>query len=287
MRRFIYLDSDSLNSYLAQIEKGLQMNEIVEHQDGVSSSDTTGESSSIVGDIGAKIFGIGANIKGDMTDSNSRTEVASEFIKKIEEKALHDYIFERVLNYITNNGLIKSNSLIIGDFIFESEKATFFDIDYFLSVFSDTGVVKYSNEKARDQLKESIPQGQTATTAIKIQQKEINNYFKEAEAGRKETLKTIELMKTTLPYNRFLMMNNYLVTLDNSCFRDNPDLVSFKYGGDISVVGYVTNIVKQQDENENIDNGFAPMYQAVNSLMLTLYNNEETIYIIHPLAIFY
>ena len=59
MRRFLYYDEDSINSFLAQIEKGLLTKKGKEKEitDTVSSQlDTTAD---ITGDLSAKVIGIG------------------------------------------------------------------------------------------------------------------------------------------------------------------------------------------------------------------------------------
>lgn len=38
------------------------------------------------------------------------------------------------------------------------------------------------------------------------------------------------------------MTNNYLIPLDDRNFRDVPEIVAFKFGGEMSVFGYITNI---------------------------------------------
>ena len=63
MRRFLYYDEDSINSFLAQIEKGLLTKKGKEKEitDTVSSQlDTTAD---ITGDLSAKVIGIGASLK--------------------------------------------------------------------------------------------------------------------------------------------------------------------------------------------------------------------------------
>jgi hypothetical protein len=289
MRRFIYLDSDNLNSYLAQIEKGLSTNNITEHQKGKSAISKEDESSTIIGDIGAKVLGIGANIKSELSDGKTQTEATDEFIKNIQEKALHDYSFDKVFDYIKTNNLIKETNLEIGDFISTSGKITLLDFDYFTNLFSENGAMKFSYESNRLELNnciKALPKGQKSTPEIQKQLSESEKIIKKSEEDRKTTLRIIEVVKNTLPYKRFIMTENLLVTLDDNYFRDNPNIVAFKYGGNISLFGFVTNIVSR-DISDEYDNVFSSMYKTVNSIMLDIFKEKDTIYIVHPIAVFY
>lgn len=103
MRRFLYYDEDSINSFLAQIEKGLLTKKGKEKEitDTVSSQlDTTAD---ITGDLSAKVIGIGASLKGDIQTTDSDTEATSKLVKNVQEKVLHDYAFDKVFEYMTIN----------------------------------------------------------------------------------------------------------------------------------------------------------------------------------------
>lgn len=107
-----------------------------------------------------------------------------------------------------------------------------------------------------------------------------------AELERKELSKQLEAIRNTLPYNRFVMTTNMLVPLDDENFRDNPDMVAFKYGGNISIFGYVTNIVSS-DVTPVRNNDFAPLYDAINQIMISMFKKQKKIYVVHPVALFY
>ena len=66
MRRFIYYDKDGIESYLAQITGGISISSSKEITTGQEKSKITEKSKNINSDIGAKIAGIGAEIKEDI-----------------------------------------------------------------------------------------------------------------------------------------------------------------------------------------------------------------------------
>jgi hypothetical protein len=289
VRRYIYFDSDSINSYLAQIEGGLKHTDVTELQKSSTVSESDENHTSIVGDIGAKVLGIGANIKGELSLTQINANTTNEFIKSIEEKIIHDYAFDKVFDYLNSKSLIKKSDLSMGDFIESSEEVTLLDFNFFSALFSDNGAVRFSYENEKEELKKlkkAIPKGATIPTLLQNQLNEIDKKIVDSEYERKNMLRIIDVIKSTLPYKRFIMTKNYLVTLDDSCFRDNPDIFAFKYGGNISVLGYVTNII-HSDDNKTYDNDFAPMYQSNNTIMFHIFKNKSEIYIIHPIAIYY
>ncbi len=82
------------------------------------------------------------------------------------------------------------------------------------------------------------------------------------------------------------MTNNLLIPLNDKYFRDDPNIIAFKYGGLMSIFGYVTNIITN-NENTVCPNVFSPVYDAVNKIMLTFFNGKDKIFILHPIALYY
>lgn len=293
MKRFLYYNQDSVNSLLAQIEQGLLIKKDSGKEETTSLSSTTEMHSDITGDLSAKVLGIGASVQGDIQGSDADTEITTKMIRNIQEKALHDYAFEKVYEYIIGNNMIKNEDPEIGDYILINEVPTFLDFNYFQALFAENGAVKLANDQNKKQidallteLKQSVPKGTQMPAQIKSQIKELENQIKSAEPERKEMAKTIEAIRNTLPYNRFVMTDNMLIPLDDENFRDDPNIVAFKYGGRISALGYVTNIVIES-ESVTPDNDFAPLYDAINKIMLSMFHNKKKIYIVHPIALYY
>ncbi|MEQ2457426.1 DUF6414 family protein [Flavonifractor hominis] len=293
MKRFLYYNQDSVNSLLAQIEQGLLIKKDSGKEETTSLSSTAEMRSDITGDLSAKVLGIGASVQGDIQASDADTEITTKMIRNIQEKALHDYAFEKVYEYIIGNDMIKNEDPKIGDYILINEVPTFLDFNYFQALFAENGAVKLANDQSKKQiddllteLRQSVPKGTQIPAPIKAQIKELENKIKSAEPERKEMAKTIEAIRNTLPYNRFVMTDNMLIPLDDENFRDDPNIVAFKYGGCISALGYVTNIVIES-ESVTPDNDFAPLYDAINKIMLSMFHNKKKIYIVHPIALYY
>ena len=293
MKRFLYYNQDSVNSFLAQIENGLLVSENNTAEKTDSTSNTTALKSDVTGDLSAKVLGIGAALKGNLHADDSDTEVATTLIRNVQEKALHDYAFEKIYNYVTNEKLVNNDNPKIGDIVLITEIPTFLDFNYFKLLFSEKGAVKFSNDQSKKELdaqiaklKASVPKGTQMPVLIKNQIEEIKTKVNNSEPQRKELLNTIEVFQNTLPYNRFVMTSNMLIPLDDANFRDNPDIIAFKYGGEMSIMGYVTNVISNE-EKRTPNNNFAPLYDTVNKVMLNIFNNQDKIYIVHPIVLFY
>lgn len=293
MKRFLYYNEDSVNSFLAQIERGLLIKDENATEHTEETSDTIGTQANLSGDISAKIVGIGASINGNVTGTDEATDVTKDLLKNVQEKVLHDYAFDLILNYAETNKLIKNDDPQIGDIVLVNDILTFLDFKYFQTLFSESGPVKFTNENSKKTLeqeiakiKESVPKGTAMPVLVKQQIATLKTTVNQAEPERKEMAKTIEIIRNTLPYDRFVLTTNMLVPLDDENFRDNPDIVAFKYGGNISVFGYVTNIVTA-DEAPKKNNDFAELYDTVNKIMISMFKDKDKIYVVHPVALYY
>lgn len=186
--------------------------------------------------------------------------------------------------------MLKTSDFKIGDVVNLEENVTFFDFDYFEKLFSENGISSFSIKQSKDELKkirDSLSGPQKQNIEVKNKIKEMENMIKQQESERKSTLEILNMAKVTLPYVRFVMTKECLIVLNDDCFRDNPNNIAFKYGGNIQIVGYVTNIIEGESRTENQINAFSEMYKMVNQVMMSLYNGTKHVYVIHPLAMYY
>ena len=80
-------------------------------------------------------------------------------------------------------------------------------------------------------------------------------------------------------------MEDYLIVLDDEYFRDKTKVVAYKYGGKMTILGYLTNVVSN-NVNQDDSNIFTTFPKMINTFMLGFFNKTE-IKIIHPVAIYY
>ena len=293
MRRFLYYNHDSINSLLAQVEQGLMLKQESGEEQTSSNSSTSEIQSDVTGDLSAKVFGIGASLQGQIKGVDSDTDVVTTMVKNIQEKVAHDYAFDKVYQYVQDNHMIKNADLEIGDFVSANEQPTFLDFGYFQGLFAPNGVYKLASDQAKkemqeqiNEVKQSIPKGTQLPELLKAQIKSLENQVKSSDPERKELERTLEAIRTILPYKRFLMTDCLLIPLEDVNFRDDPEIVAFKYGGKISIFGYITNIIYKEPKNVH-RNDFAPLYDVLNSVMLSLFRDKQEAYIVHPIALYY
>ena len=82
--------------------------------------------------------------------------------------------------------------------------------------------------------------------------------------------------------------DEYLIPLNTKYFRVDPIDLGFKYGGEITCVGMVTNIIgKDTNQNDN-KNIFAILQSTANeALRSMLQTNQNNLCVVHPVAIYY
>ena len=290
MRRFIYYDKDGIESYLAQITSGISFSSSTETTNSNEIEHQESKEKNIHSDIGAKLAGIGAEIQEDISKGETNITSTNQLVKSLEEKVLSDYAFDKVFDFFSKNKMLKTSDFKIGDVVNLEENVTFFDFDYFEKLFSENGISSFSIKQSKDELKkirDSLSGPQKQNIEVKNKIKEMENMIKQQESERKSTLEILNMAKATLPYVRFVMTKECLIVLNDDCFRDNPNNIAFKYGGNIQIVGYVTNIIDGESRTENQINAFSEMYKMVNQVMMSLYNGTKHVYVIHPLAMYY
>ena len=290
MRRFIYYDKDGIESYLAQITSGISFSSSTETTNSNEIEHQESKEKNIHSDIGAKLAGIGAEIQEDISKGETNKISTNQLVKSLEEKVLSDYAFDKVFDFFSKNKMLKTSDFKIGDVVNLEENVTFFDFDYFEKLFSENGISSFSIKQSKDELKkirDSLSGPQKQNIEVKNKIKEMENMIKQQESERKSTLEILNMAKVTLPYVRFVMTKECLIVLNDDCFRDNPNNIAFKYGGNIQIVGYVTNIIDGESRTENQINAFSEMYKMVNQVMMSLYNGTKHVYVIHPLAMYY
>ena len=106
MRRFIYLDTDSLNSYLAQMFDGLIQSEETEKQKTKSKKRDNSFGRGIHGQIALSLFGKGINSKAEATYNHLKSVENEEIVKDVQSKLMLDHAFNKCTEYLKENELL-------------------------------------------------------------------------------------------------------------------------------------------------------------------------------------
>ena len=291
MRRFIYLDTDTLNSYLAQIFDGLIQSEDSETQHQKKVNKQNAVTTSLAGKIALKLFGKGVDANAQATYQHLKTVADDEMVRDVQTKIMHDNAFDQFMNYLHEHNLLKGAD--VGDFLIVKDEFYIFDIAFYQKLFVKDGFVdmltQIQDMNTRKEAEKQTEEFAREQRRSKIVQGKVNETVQEALDKNHETWdslkKMVEMLAAIIPYPRILCISNYAVVLDEKYMRDNISTAAFKYGGKITVVGYITNKVMAQ-ANSPIST-FSGIGNSMNTLTKLFFENIDEMYIVHPVAIYY
>lgn len=298
MKQFLYLDTDIVNSIIAQSEKGLVQGQSEETEN--SSSKNTQLSGEVEGTGGAKIPFLSL-VKADMNLSLSgqlgKEYVSSSTSKEIISKVLHDAAFDIAYSYIAPQifDVGRNNSDEYGDYVELTRVFDFVDMDYLENLFSKDGLVDFIKKTSKQKIEteatqsaDSLNRTQRRTTGKSIKS-EIKKLVADNEKQYDDIYDIIKAFRKLMPYTRMLISHDgYLIPLDDKYFRINPNNMGFKYGGEITCVGMITNIIGADTDPNDPKNIFATLQFTINEVLRKILpTDEENLCVIHPIAVFY
>ena len=291
MRRFIYLDTDTLNSYLAQIFDGLIQSQEMEKTAGKKKEKQNHFGSNLGSQIAFKLFGKGIDANAQATYEHLKTVANDAMVRDVQTKIMHDNAFDEFASYLSENGLLSGAN--IGNFISVEDEFYIFDIAFFQKMFAEGGFVselkeiqKVSIQKEAEQQVQGLNRGQQRSKTL---QKQVRDIVDAATSKNEEEYKPAEalinMLASIIPYPQILCISNYLVVLNEKYLRDNISTAAFKYGGKVKVVGYITNKVMAQSNTHT--SAFAEIGASINALMKIFFENADEMFVVHPVAIYY
>lgn len=288
MKRFLYLNSDTLSSYMSQIDDGLIKNKIETLKNDSERLNST--KALIEGQASADLKILGKGIEADVDSSleSNRQKKSSDSYSNSMEKIIFDEAVEKFEKYLSDNHCLEDIDSI-GNFIKIEKEMFIVDLEYYKNIFSNDSVlnfIKTSTVNERYITKESeIVKTGNGNKATYDKDKLYKEIKKEVDKEYDEVSKNIEAVLNIVPYNKFGIMDDYIISLDDEYFRDKTKVVAFKYGGKMTLLGHLTNIVNN-DVNSDESNIFSTFPSIINTFMLTFFNKKQ-IKIVHPIAIYY
>lgn len=298
MKQFIYLDTDIVNSIIAQADNGIINDIKMEEGNIFTKSENNTISTDINGGVKGGLFNIvNAEAKLNLEAKIGKDRDISNTTRQIIEKTMHDATFDIAYNYIKAKKIEIGNNLNddCGEYVELKRVFDFVDLNYAEGLFSKNGLIDYLKKSTSDEIRKTATimtnnlnreQKRTSTNQINV---EIKKAIDEKNKEFDNISDIINAFRKMIPYNRMLISNDgYLIPLDEKYFRVNPSSVGFMYGGDITCVGMITNIIGK-DTNPNDDkNIFATLQFSINeALRSILPTNEQNICVIHPIAVYY
>lgn len=291
MRRFIYLDTDTLNSYLAQIFDGLIQSQETEKSTGKKKEKQNRFASGLGGQIALKLFGKGIDANAQATYEHLKTVANDEMVRDVQTKIMHDNAFDEFASYLKDNHLLGGTD--IGNFVSIEDDFYIFDIAFYQKLFAENGFVsglkeiqKSTIQKEAELKVQELNREQQRGKNLQKQVRDIVDAAttkSEEEFTAAETL--INMIASIIPYPQILCISNYVVVLNEEYLRDDLSTAAFKYGGKVKVVGYITNKVMAQS-NTHVS-AFAGIGNSINALMKIFFENADEMFIVHPVAIYY
>ena len=298
MKQFLYLDTDIVNSIIAQTEKGLVQTTSNENESSqLKSTHVEGGIEGTGSTEGSflKLVKAEANLSlsGELGKESSSGTASREIISKV----LHDAAFDIAYDYIKPKRFPvgDKNSDDYGDYVELTRVFDFVDMDFIENLFSKNGLVDFLKKTSKEKIETEVNK---ATDGMNRDQfraagKKIKSELKKLVADSDKQYDDIHdiivAFRQLIPYTRMLISHDgYLIPLDDQYFRIKPNNLGFKYGGEITCVGMITNIIGSDTNPEDPKNIFATLQFTVNeALRKILPTNEENLCVLHPIAVFY
>ena len=115
MKSFIYLDTDTVNSYIAQIDNGLKTLQTQTSQSSSSTEKQSSHTTTAEGEADFSILGKGFDAKLDYIYNHIKNKTNTNLYSDVETKVLHDNAFHQVVDYLNKNNLFSNENIEIGD----------------------------------------------------------------------------------------------------------------------------------------------------------------------------
>lgn len=298
MRSFIYLDTDTVNSYIAQIDDGLTTLQTKTTQKSKENQKQSSHTADAAGKADFTIFKKGVEAKIDYIYNHISSTTKSKLYSDVETKVLHDNAFKQVMEYLRNEDLFKSDEPKIGDFIDVEGSLRLLDLEYYKNLFNEDDFIKLINDPQKeiieDEYKRRIEEKEQSLNretkrspdykrAIGEIEKEKKAAIVKIEDNTLELRKQLELLLKLFPYRILLSVDNNLAVIDEKFLRDDIKKAPFKYGGNVHLVGYVTNTTHSNEKSTF----FSGPIDMINGMLETLFETKKGLNIVHPIAIYY
>lgn len=299
MKHFIYLDTDIVSSIIAQAEKGYITQQTIENGNEIThTKDKKAVASAEASGKGGFWKFLQAEVKGSVSGELHSENTDHSSTKELKEKILHDAAFdvayEYIMPFVINSGIQKTGEE--GRYLEIKRIFEYVDFDYLERLFQEDGVIDFLKKTSAEKIEENTTNQLTATynreqlrkTNNKIKselQKAINSNNKQYD----DVAAIIRALRSLIPYSRILISDDgYLIPLDDKFFRVDPSCMGFKYGGEMTCVGMVTNVIIEDEKPADSKSIFAVLKSTANeTLKAILPSNESILCVIHPIAVYY
>lgn len=275
MKEIIYLNTDFMNSFMAQTFKGLPIGTTEEHlqQDTETSQDNVSRESthhldSQVNSGSIQIPMIVMSPNGSISYRYSNGKRLEESIsltqvdagKEIISKKLHDNALNEFINYLNSEGRLtrvdwdEDIQKYLGKYIEIKSTFSIFDLDSVNNLVSPSILLEIIKLISKQQFG---PYRGTGSKAGKNQN--ANQELKAVENGMKLFELITEYLGKVLPSKIFFKLNGFVAPIKKEYLRESSSELNFKYGKgsdiEITVIGRATKIFNEFAEDVLLSDG--------------------------------
>lgn len=295
MKHFVYLDTDLINSYLAQIHGGLVNVISTEKQSKQTNTLTQKKIPSI--NASKFIMGIFKFLSFEYTRTNnyleeittiSQTEAGKEILSKI----IHDNSYDRLIDYLTNENRIKNydnnSSLKVGEYLILQGKFRMIDLSIISKLFNEgfKNIYSFINSGQLENISYTFNRQQRRSKEFKNAQKNMQQSIEYDLKALDSMLAAINFISKMLPSDKYIIYDNIFIPLKEKYLREDYTSIRYKYSTNSFITGQITGDIKSiMDFSPN--NDLDQALKALDEITLELFNLlsiSEDFLIMNPIA---
>lgn len=264
MKHILYYDKDIINSYAAQIFKGLPTKSSEEVGDNTgetfveSLKDSMKKASASIG------FVSGEYVPSEKSSGNSESK--SQYAKELTEKVFHDNMLMCIIENLSKDKKLKMSSkdVQIGDYVCLANNWRFLDVEYLKKLFNKSSWEKIKKVMTIDE------------------DKETKNNVQSSDYNVDKLRKVLDAFEIVLPFSHLIVSDKFCAPIKPEYLRETLCEINFKYASDrIKLFGRVTNQLKSVEADKSDITDLLPLVGNVATSLIA-----EGSYIITPIALY-
>lgn len=276
MKHYIYIDKEILNSYISQIyggvlEKGKTEKECTQKQ----TEETISPEEKIKATLKGGLPGvINANIETEFSSKDKTLKGTDNYnaSKEVIEKIYHDNLLDNLIEFINKNEEITTNieEIECGKYVTLSLPFNFVNHSYLKSISNN------EFKKAFEKIMNVTNPGS-------------DKEMKSAKSGMELVANFTTFFESCFPVSQLIISDNLIIPLDDKYLREKPEMIDFKYGGNIIVIGKVTKDCSKDENifglyNKEFGDAMEEVKKSMYNIFLPKYKNS---FIITPIALYF
>lgn len=298
MKHFVYLDTDLINSYLAQIDEGLTNMKQTE----IESIRTESKTQENVPGKDRTLMSIGLssllNFQYELEDEHTRginaishTEAGKEILSKI----IHDNSYDNLISYLRSTSQIKNfnndTKYNIGDYLMINDNFKMVDLSIIANLFSEDFKKVYNSMLSGEfeSTLQNLNREQKRSNEVRKKEKEIKNKISSDLKMFDYVVGMITYISKLLPSSKYIVYENLFIPLNEKYLRENYISLRYKYTSSSTIVGQVTgNLRDILDFRPN--NELDEIIKAVDVMLfatLKILSINENFKVVNPIAWYY